>query len=195
MREAVKNLLQLHSAVDLRLVLETDKWLAVTDGIRRGLCNVRKLNLAMLQAARCKATEAAKAIARAIRLDSNLDHLLLRMENGFTDEPGVALAEALTVNKTVRMISLSAIVQSNRNVSNAAKLGAQSYETFGAMLRVNASMNLVLPPLDMANSDEKLLVSYGQMRIPQRLNRVDRVKVLLSSQTTKTDWHRAQYWS
>jgi hypothetical protein len=32
-------------------------------------------------------------------MDRNLEYLYLRMEDGFTDEAGVTLAEALTVNK------------------------------------------------------------------------------------------------
>jgi hypothetical protein len=88
--DAVKNLLQLQSAISLRLFLETDQWLAVTDEIRRGRCNVQKLTLAMLETTSVQATEATKAIASAIRLDCNLTHLFLQMANGFTDEAGVA---------------------------------------------------------------------------------------------------------
>jgi hypothetical protein len=58
------------------------------------------------------------------------------MENGFTDEAGVALAEALTVNKTLRMIPLS-----------EATLGIQACEAFNAVLRVNTSIVLNLPSI------------------------------------------------
>jgi hypothetical protein len=76
----------------------------------------------------------------------------------------------------------------SRNVCNADLLGAQSYEAFAAMLRVNTSIVLVLPPLDRANGDERLLACYGQMRIEQRLNRVGRGNLLSSCQTTKKEW-------
>jgi hypothetical protein len=46
--DAMQNLLQLGPAADLRLVLERDHWLAVTDEIRQGRCNVQRLTLAML---------------------------------------------------------------------------------------------------------------------------------------------------
>ena len=97
----------------------------VANEIRRGRCNVQTLTLIMLQGARSEATEAAKAVASAIQLDRNLEQIYLQMENGFTDEAGVALAEALTVNKTLRMIRLSAIVRPSHQAQNLATLGAQ----------------------------------------------------------------------
>jgi hypothetical protein len=52
---------------------------------------------------------------------------------------GVALAEAMTVNKTLRTITLSAQPVHGRDVHKKATLGAQTYETFSAMLRINTS--------------------------------------------------------
>jgi hypothetical protein len=185
--DAMKNLLQLQSATDLRLVLTTEKWLAVADEIRRGRCNVRRLTLVMLQGARSDATEAVKAVAGAMRLDQNLEHLTLQMENGFTDEAGVALAEALMVNKTLRHIHLSAApVLDPRNVENQATLGAQAYEAFSAMLCVNTSLVLEPPPYDGA--DERLLEARYQMGIELRLNQVGRGKLLSSSLTTREEY-------
>jgi hypothetical protein len=60
--DITQSLLQLQSAAYLRLVLETERWLAVTDEIRRGRFNVQKLIIVMLQAARSDATEAVKEI-------------------------------------------------------------------------------------------------------------------------------------
>jgi hypothetical protein len=93
--------------------------LAVTDEIRRGRCNVQTLTLSMPQGERSDATEALQALASAIELDCNLENLFLHV-----DEASVALAEALSVNKTLDMITLSGTVH-----------GAQSYEAFAAMLR------------------------------------------------------------
>jgi hypothetical protein len=123
--DAVKNLLQLHSTTELHLVLETNRWLAVADEIRQGRCNIRRLTLSLLRGIVTEATEAVDAVASAIRLDRNLEHLFLEMENGFTDEAGVGLAEALTVNTTLHVLSLSAIVNDVSHVHNEAKLGAQ----------------------------------------------------------------------
>jgi hypothetical protein len=190
--DAVKNLLQLQSATELHLVLKTDQWLAVADEIGQGRCNVRRLTLSLLRGIVSEATEAVEAVASAIRLDSNLDsnleNLVLRMENGFTDEAGVALAEALTVNKSLLMLNLSGPVDGSHNARNKATLGAQSYEAFAAMLRINTSLVLELPPLDDDVDDERLLKSYYQMRIEQQLNSVGRGKLLSSSQTTKEEW-------
>jgi hypothetical protein len=63
------------------------------------------------------------------------------MENDFTDEVGVALAEALTVKKTLCRIYLSVGVGRGK-----AKLGAPTYDAFSAMMRVNTSLVLDLPP-------------------------------------------------
>jgi hypothetical protein len=88
-------------------MLEKEYWLAVADEIRRGRCNVQRLALAVRQGTVFEDAEAVKAVASAIRLDQILEHLTLRMNDGFTDEAGVALAEALTVNTTLRKIDLS----------------------------------------------------------------------------------------
>jgi hypothetical protein len=82
---AMKNLLQLGQTTGLRLVMERDQWLAMADEIRRGRCNVQKLTLCMCRAATSDATEAFKAIASAIREDSSLEEIVLRMDNGFTN--------------------------------------------------------------------------------------------------------------
>jgi hypothetical protein len=77
--DAMKNLLQLQSAIDLHLVLEKEYRVAVSDEIRRGRCNVQRLTLDMTQGPISEATEAVKAVASAIRLDTNLEHLTLRV--------------------------------------------------------------------------------------------------------------------
>jgi hypothetical protein len=124
--DARKNLLRFQSAVELRYTLEPDHWLAVADEIRQGRCNGQRLHLIMIQGAtpRSETIEALKTLASAIQLDCNLEDLWLQMESCFTDEVGVALAEALTVNKTLRKLTLS-----------EATLGTQTYEAFSAILR------------------------------------------------------------
>jgi hypothetical protein len=177
--EAIKNLLvQLHSATELRLVIEKENWLAVATEIRHGRCNVQRLTLAMLQGARSDATEAVKAVASAMRLDCNLEHLTLGIVGGYTDEECVALAEALTINKTLRKIVLP----------KASTLGAQAYEAFSAMLRVNTSLVLELPPFEYRGGNERLRESHKQMGIEQRLNEVGRGRLLSSSLTTREEY-------
>jgi hypothetical protein len=188
--DAVKNLLHLQSATELELVLDTDQWLAVTDEIRHGRCNIQTLTLAMIQVTRSEATEAVQALASTIQLDCNLEHLDLKMENGYTDEAGVALAEALTVNKTLRTIDFSTYVHLDYVVRNRATFGATAFEAFSAMLRVNTSLILTYPPVDAANAfaDERLIYHHNQMVLEQRLNRVGRGRLLSSRQTKTEEW-------
>jgi hypothetical protein len=187
--DALKNLLQMHSATELRLILKTDHWLAVADEIEQGRCNIHELTLCMNQGRISEATLAVKAVASAIRLDCNLEHLVLRMENGFTDEACVALAEALKVNKKLRRLKLCNIAErGSRNVGNIDSFGARSYEAFAVMLRVNTNIVLEFPPLGRAVHDELIFESCSQMRIEQQLNKVGRGKLLSSSQATKKEW-------
>jgi hypothetical protein len=164
-------------STELRLILETDRWLVVADEIRQGRCRIKYLRIFMTQGARSdqgrigsETTEAVKAVASAIRLDQNLEHITLRMESGFTDEAGMALVEALTANKTLRKIDLFTTVRPGRQVQNKATLGAQAYEAFSAMLRVNTSLVLKLPTFETAGADERLFESHPQMIIQMRLN-------------------------
>jgi hypothetical protein len=177
---ATKKLLQLGPATDLHLVVNTELWLAVADGIRQGRCNVKKLYLGKLYSSESKNTEGVKAIASAIRLDRKLEHLTLVTMNDFTDEAdeaGVALAEALTVNNTLRTLNLC-----------QATLGAQAYIAFSAMLRVHTNLVLKLTPLDDTIGDQRLVDSRNQMVIEQQLNNVGRGRLLSSSQTPRKEW-------
>jgi hypothetical protein len=189
--DATNSLLQLHSATVLNLVLKTtEHWLAMADEIRLGRCYLKKLTLCMVQTSRSETTEAVKALANAIRLDHNLEHLTLTMESGCTDEAGVALAEALTVNRTLRNIALFVTpVFNGARFFNTYALGACAYEAFGAMLRGNTDLVLTVPPLRSPFRDHRLLESRTQMIIEQRLNEVGRGYLLASSSdTTKEDW-------
>jgi hypothetical protein len=142
-----------------------------------------------LYVASSKVTEAVKAVASAIHEDRHLESLTLRTENGFTDEAGMALAEALTINKTLRMLLLDDNLMSNRDpVHTKAYMGAQAYEAFGAMLRVNTSIELDLSVLADAVGDEWDIEKFNQMRIEQRLNKVGRGRLLASSQTSREEW-------
>jgi hypothetical protein len=184
--DAMKNLLQLAPAIKLCFLLKMNHWLAVADEIRQGRCKIKYLSLSLYPGTISDATEAVKAVASAIRLDQNLKIITLRMENGFTDDAGVALAEALTVNKTLRKITLSATLY--QNVHNEVALGASTYEALSAMLRVNRSLVMKLPPFKTAGADERLLESQKQMRIEQRLNEVGSGKLLVSNQSTREEW-------
>ena len=183
---AVKNLLQLPK--DTHLTLETDHWLALADEIRQGHCNIKHLSLNKFQSSSSQDTEAIKAIASAIRLDRNLESLELHTESDLADEAVVVLAEALTVNKTLRKITLSLDPEyPSHQVQAEDELSAHTYDAVCAMLRVDT--NLVLEvPLFTGVSDERLFDSRNRMRIEQVLNLVGRGKLLSSNQTTRNEW-------
>jgi hypothetical protein len=187
--DAVRKLLHLPTIANLYLVLNKEHWLAVANEIQHGRNEIRGLlALVVFEGTSSAATEAVKVIAGAIRRDHSLVGLELRMENGFTDEAGVNLAEALIVNKTLRKVVLADAFDRTIVVRNKATLGAQAYEAFSAVLRVNTSLTLELPPLDTAGGDQRLVDSYDQLRIEQRLNAVGRGKLLTLTQTTKVAW-------
>jgi hypothetical protein len=187
--DGLKTLLMLPKDTRLILILNAELWLAVADGIRQGRCNIKDLYLCLLrQGLRSKDTEAVKAIASAIRLDRNMKRLKLDMTNDFTDEAGVALAEALAVNNTLLRITLSSEPMLMGQVRDADAMGAPAYDAFSAMLRINTSLRLKLPPFDDAASDERLIDSRNQMLIEQRLNQVGRGRLLASSQTPREAW-------
>ncbi len=111
------------------------------------------------------------------------------MRNDFTDEAGVALAEALTAHKTLREIKLSLFTeQPSRQVQGADALSAPAYDTFCTMLRVNTSLVLEFHRFIDSTGDKRLVDSRNQMRIEQRLNKVGRGRLLSSSQTPREEW-------
>ncbi len=133
--DAIQNLLQLRPATELSLMLGMEKYAAVANEIHRGRCNVQRLSLIMLSVTESEATEAVKALASAIQLDRNLERLNLEVVvKGPTEDAFLALAEALTVNTTLRTFSLSGTVH-----------GFQSYEAVAKMLRGNTSLVLEVP--------------------------------------------------
>ncbi len=117
----------------------------------------------MLQVTRSEATDAVKAVASAIQMDHNLEFLYLQLQDGFTDEAGLALAEALTMNRTLRKMVLNTDrVMANHDEDNKAAFSAKSYEAFAAILRVNNSVTFALPTFDDANVNEMATNCYNQ---------------------------------
>jgi hypothetical protein len=131
------------------------------------------------------ASKAVKAVASASRLDQNLERTTLRIEQGVEDEARAALAEALTVNKTLRRINLSTNVRPSHQAPHRATLGIPAYEAFSAMSCVNTRLVLEIPPFKTDDSDASLLECHSQLRIEQRLNELGRRRLLSSSQTTR----------
>jgi hypothetical protein len=105
------------------------------------------------------------------------------MSRGFSNEAGVALAEALTVTTNMRVLSLADAGNPDR-----ALLGASAYEAFSAMYRVNTNLSLELPPYVNAIGDERRLDFYNQMRIEQRLNSAGRGNLFSVTHSPREDW-------
>jgi hypothetical protein len=76
----------------------------------------------------------------------------------------------------------------SQSCSYQACLGAQAYDKFCAMLRVNTSLFLNLPPFNDRAGDQRLVDSRNQMRIEQRLNHLGRGGLLSSIQTPRKEW-------
>jgi hypothetical protein len=174
----------LHMQSTLALVLEKESWLAVADEIRRGRCNVKRLVLDLVKVTRSEGTEALQAVASAIQMDNNIESLALRMITGYTDEAGVALAEALTVNTTLKSLDLYTTGTQEHNIDS---LGVPAYEALSAML-VKKRLVLKLPTFKTAGADEKLCESRDQLLIEMRLNEVGRGILLSSTFTTRDMW-------
>jgi hypothetical protein len=183
--DAIRNLLQLPTDIKLTLALTLDQWVVVADEIRLGRCLIKQLHLLLGHSSSSKATEAVKLVASAIQEDRHLEYLRLGMEDGFTDEAGVALAEALTINTTLHVLGLDDDFFPSDPVHTKADLGAQAYEAFGAMLRVNTSIDLHLPAFDATFGAIK---PFHQMHIEKRLNEVGRGRLLASIQTPREEW-------
>jgi hypothetical protein len=82
--------------------------------ICQGRCQRKELlHLWMTRSTRFEATEAVKAVASAIHWNHHLESLVLPTHGGrfhVADEAGVALAEALTISKTLRILLLDDIL-------------------------------------------------------------------------------------
>jgi hypothetical protein len=55
----------------------------------------KRLTMSLYRGTVSEVTKAVQVVASAIQMDRNLTHLDLQVNKGFTDEAGVALAEAL----------------------------------------------------------------------------------------------------
>jgi hypothetical protein len=64
-------------------------------------------------------------------------------------------------------------------------LGAQAYEAFAAMLRINTSIDLDVPTF---NANFGAITHFDQMHFEMRLNEIGRGRLLASSQTPREEW-------
>jgi hypothetical protein len=174
--------LQQSALQTLRLVLNMDQWSPVTNGIRDGLCRVRKLILCIyrddgpifldqLEAFLLRtADELVEALAMAIEPDNNPSLTTLAIDFPVGSNIGIPaaanLATALTVNRTLCEFSVA-----------SANFEADSYDAFSDMLSVNTGVVLILPGLSIP-AEENLANSHTRMEIEQRLNLAGRRRPL-----------------
>jgi hypothetical protein len=199
--DAIRNLLRSSTLTSLHLIQKPEHWLVVADEIRHGRCNIRNLMLSTVASSSSEATESIVAIANAIKLQrhGSLESLTLQMGNGFTDKATMAVADALTVNQTLRKVSLTDKVRPYfEHVETKDCMGAQAYEAFSKMLQVNTSVNLYVPAPNCRAASACCKVRtklarehYRQLCIEQRLNTVGRGNLLASSPTTREAWVNA----
>ena len=180
-----------------KLILEggVDSWLVIADEIRNGFFRPETLVLVRTTASSAFETaEAIQVILGAIECNSSLRKLSLYSTTGFSDEMGVALAKALTVNTTMVWIDL----QNTYTTSNSAyhpsqppnTLGAEAYKEFIAMLKINMNVRLKLPNLK-SDADSETRVQQSLMRIESNLNEAYCGSLVTSNQTTREEWVNA----
>lgn len=200
-KDAIRNILRSSTITNLHLIQNPEHWLVVADEIRHGRCQIKNFMLSTVASSSSEATAATLAMANAIKLQrhGSLESLTLQVGNGFSDKAAVALADALTVNQTLRYVNLTDKVRPYfEHIGPTDYLCAQAYEAFSKMLQVNTSVNLYVPaPNCRAVSacckvETKLArENYRQLCIEQRLNTVGRGRLLASSPTTREAWVNA----
>ena len=180
-----------------KLILEggVDSWLVIADEIRNGF--FRPETLVLVRTTACSALETAEAfqvMIGAIQFNGSLRKLNLYSTTGFSDEMGVALAKALTVNTTLVQLDLQNTFTTSNSTYHPSQplkaFGAEAYTAFIAMLKINMNIRLELPDLK-SDADSETRVQQSLMRIELQLNYADRGSLVASNQTTREEWVNA----
>jgi hypothetical protein len=187
---AVRELLVRAPAVLTYLDLKaTDCWEVVAEIIGQESCMIQTLKLSTL---RCPGGGSAGAVslARAVGLNRHIQSLTLRVGTGFTDVLGVALAQALQVNTTLRELIL--VDQWDYGFRTTDHMNIAAYQALRNMLRVNTSVVLKVPALDCRWSPDLADIVrpyYDRMLIEMRLNAAGRGGLMLvGSQASRAAW-------
>jgi hypothetical protein len=179
------------------LILEggVDSWLVIADEIRNGFFRPETLVLVRTTASSAfETTEAIQVMIGAIECNSSLRKLSLYSTTGFSDEMGVTLAKALTVNTTMAQICLRNTCKASNSAYHSSQppntLGAEAYKAFIAMLKINMNIRLKLPNLE-SDADSETRVQQSLMRIERNLNEAYCGSLVASNQTTREEWVNA----
>jgi hypothetical protein len=184
--QAVRELLVRAPALQ-HLDLRTTEWEAVAEIIGQESCHIQTLKLSTL---RCPGI-GALSLARAVGQNRHLQSLTLRLGTGFTDDLGVALAQALQVNTSLKELIL--VDQWDYGFRTTDHMNIAAYQALRNMLRVNTSVVLKIPNFDTRWSPglaDSLVRSYYRMLIEMRLNAAGRGGLMLGSQASKAAWVR-----
>jgi len=167
-----------------------ESWLLLNEEIRQGRCHIKNLILtrASMELSRESlnlddVTNNLKIMASTIAQNRTVELILLYppKPKGVTNEGGVAFAEALQVNTTLRKLTLVGTTVDKIFDKDA-------YKAFAEMLQVNRGIELMLPP-PVNGADEETQTQYGRMCIEHWLNKDSGLGDLLdSNQTTRDDW-------
>jgi hypothetical protein len=175
------------------LDLKTTEWEAVAEQIGQDSC--RPIKTLQLSTLRCPGS-GALSLARAVGQNRHLQSLTLRVGTGFTDAVGVALAQALQVNTTLRELVL--MDQWDYGFRTTDHMNVSAYQAMRKMLRVNTNVVLKLPDLDSGWGSSILVDTvrpyYDQVRIEMRLNAAGRGGLMLvGSQASRAAWINTLY--
>jgi hypothetical protein len=180
--QAVRELLVRAPALQY-LDLKTTEWAAVAEIIGQESCHIQTLKLSTL---RCPGAGAI-SLARAVEQNRHLLSLTLRVRTGFPDAVGVALAQALQVNTSLKELVL--VDQWDFGFRTTDHLNISAHEAFRKMLRMNTSVVLKVPPRCSPDSIDMVRPYYDRMLIEMRLNAAGRGKLMLpGSQASKAKW-------
>jgi hypothetical protein len=191
----IRNLVNSSSLRILKFEGAVDSWLVVANEIQNGRFRLQKLVLTRTRVSSTLATsDAIDAIIEAIEQDSSLEHLTLRSTTGFTDEMGVALAKALTVNTTLRGISVVDEYDLFDNLEPEhprSAFGAKAFKALASMLKTNTKVEIDLPQPRSEDTDKGTRTHFFQYVIEYMLNKAGRGTLLSSNLTTRRDWINA----
>ena len=182
--QAVRELL-LRAPVLQYLDLKTTEWEVVAEMFGQESCCIQTLKLSTL---RCPGS-GGEALARAVGQNRHLQSLTLRVGTGFTDALGVALAQALQVNTTLKELVM--VDQWDYGFRTTDHMNISAYQALRNMLRVNTNVVLQVPDLDARWSPDLVDMvrpHYDRMLIEMRLNAAGRGGLMLGSQASKAAW-------
>jgi hypothetical protein len=185
--DTLRLLLRAPTFTSLHMLATMDEWLVVANELQQNTACLKELVLSS-HFTKSDTNKAIGALATAIQQDEHLVRLRLEMCNGYTDDAGVALAEAMRLNTVLRHVDLDengGCGEASGDTRNT--MGCTAYKALTAMAVTRSDLKLGVPVVDKSAStaDKE---QYARMRIELRLNAVGRRQLLATSPTTREAW-------